>query len=67
MHIITVVIQAISDAFKEKGFVAPANAEGTIPVVLFTAECINIVINKLLLVRQYNHAIATEIAVTFNR
>ena len=67
MHIVTVVIQATNDAFKEKGSVASANAEGTIPVVLLIAECINIVINKLLLVRQYNHAIATDIAVTLNR
>ena len=47
-----VVIQAIGDDFSEKGLPAPTNADGTIPVVLLIAACINIVSSKLPFVRQ---------------
>jgi hypothetical protein len=52
IHMIAVASHAMNDASSENGRVAPGFAVGTIPVVLFTAACISIVINKLPLVRQ---------------
>jgi hypothetical protein len=49
------------------GSVAPAVAEGTIPIVLFTDACISIVTNRLPPVRQYSQAMATDIAVVPSR
>src|SRR5262245_47423176 len=57
------VSQATSDAFTENGSVAPGVLVGTMSVVLLMAACIIIVMSRLPPVRQYNQAMATEIAV----
>ena len=62
-----VLIHAIGDACMDHGFRAMGSVDGTMSVVLLTAECINITSNKLPLVRQYSQAIVTERATTLTR
>src|SRR4029078_8684599 len=53
---------ATSEVCSENGLAAVGAGAGT-RFVLFTAACISIVRSRLPRVRQYTHAIATEIAV----
>src|SRR5260370_28548838 len=53
-----------SEPLSTKGFVAFGSASGTMPIVWFTAECINIVSSRLPLVCAYSQAIATDRAVS---